>query len=69
MATLEVAGMTCSNCERHVSDALKKTGAVEVSADHHRGIATFDWPTSVSEEDLRAAVIEACYTPGTLSIN
>lgn len=69
MATLEVAGMTCTNCEHHVADALNNAGAIEASADHHRGIAKFVWPTSASEDDLRAAVIEAGYTPGAINVD
>ena len=67
-ATLTVAGMTCSNCERHVAEALTNAGVTEASADHHRGVARFVWPMSASEEDLRYAVTEAGYKPGALTI-
>jgi len=67
-ATLKVAGMTCSNCEHHVAEALTNAGVTEASADHHRGIAQFVWPASASEEDLRTAVTEAGYVPGTITV-
>ena len=67
-ATLEVAGMTCTNCEHHVAEALTNAGVSEASADHHRGVARFVWPMSATEEDLRIAVTEAGYTPGALTI-
>ena len=67
-ATLKVAGMTCTNCERHVAEALSNAGVTEVLADHHRGIAQFVWPMSASEEELRTAVTEAGYEPGALTI-
>ena len=67
-ATLEVLGMTCTNCERHVAEALTNAGVTEVLADHHRGVARFVWPTSASEEDLRNAVIEAGYVPGAITV-
>lgn len=67
-ATLEVAGMTCTHCEHHVAEALTKVGVTEALADHHRGVAQFEWSASATEEDLRAAVTEAGYTPGALSV-
>lgn len=67
-ATLAVTGMTCTNCERHVAEALTNAGVTEVLADHHRGVARFVWPASASEEDLRNAVTEAGYVPGTITI-
>ena len=68
IANLEVLGMTCTNCERHVAESLTNAGVTEVSADHHRGVARFVWPMSASEEDLRKAVSEAGYKPGALTI-
>jgi mercuric reductase len=43
-ATLEVAGMTCTDCEHHVTAALESAGAEQVSADFRRGVARFTWP-------------------------
>ena len=65
-ATLEVAGMTCTECEHHVTAALELAGAAQVSADFRRGLARFTWPDGASEGGLRAAVTGAGYTPGAL---
>jgi len=66
LATLEVAGMTCTDCEHHVTAALEQAGAEHVSADFRRGVARFTWPTTAGEAGLRAAVTAAGYIPGTL---
>jgi mercuric reductase len=65
-ATLEVGGMTCTDCEHHVTVALAGAGATEVSADFRAGLARFTWPEGVGEAGLRAAVAAAGYTPGAL---
>ena len=65
-ATLEVAGMTCTDCEHHVSAALERAGAEQASADFRRGVARFTWPESAGEAALRAAVTAAGYTAGRL---
>src|SRR5260370_41989587 len=65
-ATLEVAGMTCTDCEHHVTAALEQAGAEQVSADFRRGVARFTWPESAGGAALRAPVARAGYTPGPL---
>jgi len=65
-ATLEVAGMTCTDCEHHVTAALEQAGAEQVSADFRRGLARFTWPEGAGEAGLGAAVTAAGYTPGKL---
>ena len=67
-ATLEVAGMTCTDCEHHVTAALEQAGAEQVSADFRRGVARFTWPQSAGEAALRAAAARAGYTPGSLRV-
>ena len=64
--TLEVAGMTCTDCEHHVAAALQGAGAEQVSADFRAGQARFLWPAGRDEAGLRAAVTRAGYAPGTL---
>jgi len=64
--TLEVAGMTCTGCEHHVTAALERAGAGQVSADFRVGVARFALPEGVGEAALRAAVTAAGYTPGRL---
>jgi copper chaperone CopZ len=65
-ATLEVAGMTCADCEHQVTAALERAGAGQVSADFRQGVARFTWPTTAGEAAPRAAVTAAGYTPGRL---
>jgi mercuric reductase len=65
-ATLEVTGMTCTDCEHHVTAALERAGAEQASADFGLGVARFALPWGVDEAGLRTAVNQAGYTSGTL---
>ncbi|MDA8317994.1 MAG: heavy metal-associated domain-containing protein, partial [Actinomycetota bacterium] len=65
-AILEVGGMTCDDCARHVTAALEGAGAEEVSVTWRTGEARFAWPGGIAEEALQAAVEAAGYRPGTL---
>ncbi len=65
-AVLEVKGMTCDDCARHVTAALEGAGAEEVSVTWRTGEARFAWPGGIAEEALQAAVEAAGYRPGTL---
>lgn len=60
--TLKIKGMSCSHCEKSVTDALKKIGVAEavVSAKTGSAIVTFD-PLKVSVPKLRQAVSDAGY--------
>jgi mercuric reductase len=62
--SIEVAGMTCGDCERHVSRALGAAGAEEARADFRRGTASASVPQGVGEERLKDAIREAGYRPG-----
>src|SRR6266542_2906144 len=55
-ATLEVAGMTCTDCEHHVTAALEQAGAEQVSADFRRGVARFTWPEGAGSAAFAAAI-------------
>ena len=65
--TLEVAGMTCDDCARHVTEALTGAGARQVAVDWRAGRARFSLPEGVVEQPLRAAVEAAGYHPGALA--
>jgi mercuric reductase len=65
-AVMDVDGMTCEDCARHVTAALEGAGAGEVSVSWRAGRARFAWPEAVAEADLRAAVTAAGYRPGAL---
>jgi mercuric reductase len=56
--------MTCADCERHVADALREAGAVEVQANFRRGEAHFKAPASIAPDRLVAALAETPYRPG-----
>ena len=63
---VDVAGMTCANCERHVSAALLAVPGVSsarASWTEGHAIVTAD-PAEATEERLRAAIAEAGYDPG-----
>lgn len=68
MATkrLEVRGMTCDSCGRHVTNALASAGAKDVEVDWRRGFATLDL-ADADEATLRDAVTDAGYNPGALA--
>jgi len=67
-ALLEVAGMTCDNCARHVTAALEGAGAEDVSVTWQNGEARFAWPNGLAEDTVRAAVEAAGYQPGSLRL-
>jgi mercuric reductase len=49
---LPVEGMTCADCERHVADALRAAGAIDVVANFRRGEAQFKAPASIDQARL-----------------
>ncbi len=61
---LPIAGMTCAECERHVSAALREAGAGEVAASFRRGEARFAAPASIDPQAFVAAVANTPYRPG-----
>ena len=61
-STLDVRGMTCNNCVRHVSHALRGlSGVSEVQVDLAAGKARVQHDPSVSIGELVAAVEGAGY--------
>ncbi|HLI53265.1 MAG TPA: mercury(II) reductase [Acidimicrobiales bacterium] len=65
-AVLEVGGMTCEDCARHVTAALEGAGAGDVSVAWRAGEARLSVPDGLAEDVLRAAVEGAGYRPGSL---
>lgn len=65
---MQVGGMTCESCERHVARALGSAGAREVRADWRRGEAVFALPEGVALEPLAQAVTQAGYQPGAAEV-
>ena len=62
---LDVAGMTCDACERHVAHAIEQAGGSEVAASWPDGTAVFT-AEDIDESALGAAVGEAGYRAGAL---
>jgi mercuric reductase len=61
---MEVRGMTCDSCNRHVARALERAGARDATADWRAGQARFSVEESASLERLSEAVRGAGYDPG-----
>lgn len=68
-AVLDVGGMTCDDCAHHVTTALDKAGATDISVEWPTGQARFTWPADVPEAELRSRVVAAGYRPGTLRVS
>ncbi|PSR20251.1 MAG: mercury(II) reductase [Sulfobacillus acidophilus] len=60
---MEIEGMTCHDCEVHVSQALERIGASTVRASFQRGEAVFVAPLDFSFDQARKAVAQAGYHP------
>ncbi|WP_156253456.1 heavy-metal-associated domain-containing protein [Pseudactinotalea terrae] len=64
--TVEVEGMTCANCVKHVSEAIEGLdGVLDVSVELRTGEAspvTVVSHEALDEQAVRAAVDEAGYT-------
>jgi mercuric reductase len=61
---LGVEGMTCADCERHVSEALRADGAIDVAANFRRGEARFRASAGVDPVRFVAALADTQYRPG-----
>jgi copper chaperone CopZ len=65
---IDVEGMTCERCERHVIEALLAVPGVRsarASRTERRALITAD-PTSATDERLRDAITAAGYSPGDI---
>lgn len=59
---INVKGMMCAHCEMHVKKALEAIdGITSAQASHEAGTVTIETSKEVSEEAIKAAVIEAGY--------
>ncbi|MBR6114024.1 MAG: cation transporter [Oscillospiraceae bacterium] len=61
--TLKIDGMSCSMCEAHINDVIRKTvpGAKKVSASHAKGEASFLTEEAVDENRLKDAIAATGY--------
>ncbi len=62
--TLKIDGMSCSMCEAHISDVIRRTvpGAKKVSASHAKGEASFLTEEAADEAKLKDAIAATGYT-------
>lgn len=58
---MEVEGMTCDSCNRHVEKALARAGAQNAEANWRRGEAVFSASEEVDLEALSHSVSESGY--------
>ena len=59
---LTIEGMMCQNCVKHVTKALENIpGASNVNVSLEAKKATIMVPDSVTDDDLKAAVVDAGY--------
>ena len=60
--TMEIKGMMCGHCEKHVKNALEAIeGVVSAEASHETGTAVVQLSTEVADEVLKKAVEDADY--------
>ncbi|MHB1955665.1 MAG: heavy-metal-associated domain-containing protein, partial [Sulfobacillus sp.] len=65
---MDIEGMTCTDCEHHVTKALESVGANNVQANFRRGEAIFWAPANFSEDAARQAVEQAGYRPQDIDV-
>jgi copper ion binding protein len=59
---LNISGMTCNHCVKHVTEALKKLkGIKSVSVSLENNSASIEHKDNLSLEDMKNAVIDAGY--------
>lgn len=58
---VNIQGMTCAGCEKHVESALEKIGAKNIESSFRRGEAVFELPNEIEVESAIKAIDEANY--------
>lgn len=62
MVTLKIDGMMCNNCVKHVQEALESFKGANVEVSLEQNEAKVEIPSTVSTNELKAAVEQAGYT-------
>ena len=65
---MRVEGMTCTDCERHVSEALREAGALDPVANFRRAEALFTAGATVDLKQFEQAVAQSGYQPGEVEV-
>ncbi len=60
---MDIEGMTCTSCEKHIIKTLEGIGAKEVQADFKKGEAKFQLPDDIKVEGAEKAIADANYRP------
>lgn len=63
---VNIQGMTCASCEKHVESSLEKIGAKNIESSFRRGEAVFELPNEIEVESAKKAIDEAKYQPGEI---
>lgn len=63
---VNIQGMTCTGCEKHVESALEKIGAKNIESSYRRGEAVFELPDDIEVESAIKAIDEANYQAGEI---
>lgn len=63
---VNISGMTCTGCEKHVESALEKIGAKNIESSYRRGEAVFELPDDIEVESAIKAIDEANYQAGEI---
>src|SRR5699024_9148986 len=63
---VNISGMTCTGCEKHVESALEKIGAKNIESSYRRGEAVFELPDDIEVESAIKAIDEANYQAGDI---
>ena len=60
--TMEIKGMMCGHCEKHVKNALEAVdGVVSAEASHEKGTAVVQLSKEVADDVLKKAVEDVDY--------
>lgn len=63
---VNISGMTCTGCEKHVESALEKIGAKNIESSYRRGEAVFELPDDIEVESAIKAIDEVKYQAGEI---
>lgn len=63
---VNIEGMTCTGCEKHVESALESIGAKNTEANFRRGEVVFELPNGIEVESAKKAINEANYQTGEI---
>ncbi len=67
--TIEVKGMMCHNCERHVNNGIKAAfDVVSVESNHEKNLTVIVSNVKLDEEKLREVIKEEGYEPGKVTV-